>query len=192
MAKQILFMDPMVLAILAGTKTVTRRVGRTWASVKPGDRLWVREAWRPMELPVELIDGILYRADNLFLPIASTPAAAEAWVVANDRRGGRTHRWRPSIHMPRWASRLELEVVSVEVQRPPLAHVVDDVEAAREGFANAGAFLAAWVGLHPSHEGPIYRVEFRRINDNIPSRFVVVPPCVDPAPEPTPTTVETT
>lgn len=65
--------------------------------------------------------------------------------------------------MPRWASRVDLEVLSVTVQRPPLALVVDDAEARREGFADAVEFLAAWVAMHPDYNGDIYRIEFRRL-----------------------------
>ena len=64
--RPILFSTPMVRAILAGTKTQTRRVDR-------------------------------------------------ADVPAGDERLSRG--WRPSIHMPRWASRITLEVTGVRVER---------------------------------------------------------------------------
>lgn len=77
----------------------------------PGDRLWVREAWavgrvfdltRAGEIPATCGDGlpVWYAADGI---------AEESWA----NRG----RWRPSIHMPRWASRILLEVTDVRVQR---------------------------------------------------------------------------
>ena len=144
-ARPILFSSSMVRALLAGTKTQTRRVvkgvpfwdhyGRDimdwdlsgihqceddlvgtdrWAlDVQtevddnsrriircpygmPGDRLWVREA--------HAIDGerVFYRAGH---------EEAEA-------RGPRVDvRWRPSIHMPRWASRITLKITDVRVER---------------------------------------------------------------------------
>jgi hypothetical protein len=58
-----------------------------------GDRLWVKEAWAK---PGEVADETEYRADN------PDPLAAK---------------WRPSIHMPRWASRITLEITDVRVQR---------------------------------------------------------------------------
>ena len=124
--RPILFSGPMVRAILSGTKTQTRRVlkpqpyfdnrGLLWwewsrsagsASIDPvgqpsdewlkhcpygapGDVLWVRETWAPSDLA-----PVLYRADG---PV-------------------RNGRWRPSIHMPRWASRLSLRIKSVRVER---------------------------------------------------------------------------
>jgi hypothetical protein len=124
--RPILFSGPMVRAIFEGRKTQTRRVitpqphpchgAFAWASPKarapgsgyggtltqqelagrspygaPGDRLWVRETWRAHPesgLPE-------YRADDDFDGV----------------------RWSPSIFMPRWASRIDLVVVSVHVER---------------------------------------------------------------------------
>jgi hypothetical protein len=59
----------------------------------PGDRLWVRETWARAG---EVCDVVEYRADNC------------------DPTGGK---WRPSIYMPRWASRITLEVTDVRVER---------------------------------------------------------------------------
>lgn len=101
----------------------------------------------------------------------------------------RVKRWRPYIHMPRWACRLTLEVVSVTREladecgntcvetiedrvRCVLNHCpkvlgclrvpsVTDEEARREGFASRAAFIALWNKLHPGYLGVIYRVEFR-------------------------------
>lgn len=138
--RPILFSGPMVLAILDGRKTQTRRVvkrnasgrvergGRQWhiddehawkacPYGQPGDRLWVREAWCcKMENGEFVYEGerqaCHYRADG-------------EEVVRMDGDGGTVFRkdgteaspWVPSIHMPRWASRITLEVVSVRVER---------------------------------------------------------------------------
>ena len=126
--RPILFSGPMVRAILEGRKTQTRRVvkpdpeyildgenfpdgsvdcGYVWKFPKcpygtPGDLLWVRETWctspayykwKPSDLPVGF--PIWYRAE------------------ADDDES----RWRPSIFMPRWASRITLEIVDVRVER---------------------------------------------------------------------------
>jgi hypothetical protein len=122
--RPILFSGPMVRAILEGRKTQTRRVikpvqpradGRWPAGRNPiddcpygasGDRLWVRETWGHCD------GGTCYRA-------------SEADSVLPD-----DGRWRPSIHMPRWASRIALEVTDVRVE--PLNSVSEE-DAKSEG-----------------------------------------------------------
>ena len=119
----IIFSGPMVRAILDGRKTQTRRVvkpqpyqietswlrpvpGEWWKHLRPrlpygipGDRLWVRETWAEyvdVESGVHDDERFCYRAtDKMMLPV----------------------KWRPSIHMPRWASRITLEVTGVRVER---------------------------------------------------------------------------
>jgi hypothetical protein len=72
----------------------------------PGDRLWVRETWKPT--------GLFWDMPNM-----RTQACSRFVYRADDEHLKRdTHiKWRPSIHMPRWASRIQLEVVSVRVER---------------------------------------------------------------------------
>lgn len=135
--RPILFKGEMVRAILDLIKTMTRRTSRlddinenpnAWGFVemfevgselyahfeheeygdirtircpygKPGDRLWVKETWgKGSENNTE--EGIYYRATD------------PGW---DDNETG--FRWKPSIHMPRWASRITLEVVSVRAER---------------------------------------------------------------------------
>lgn len=119
----------MVRAILDGSKTQTRRIVKSAGLYaidaeyhgaetskrelrnlatrcphgQPGDRLWVRETWasplrscKPSEIPVG--DPILYRADYP----SDGKSGAKMW---------------PSIYMPRWASRITLEIVNVRVER---------------------------------------------------------------------------
>jgi len=83
----------MVRAILGGHKTQTRRVVKIPATIYPGLRLWVRETWQNKQHPLQFPSAVSYAADG----------------------GGGP--WRPSIFMPRWASRITLEVVSVRVER---------------------------------------------------------------------------
>lgn len=158
--RPILMVDSMVLATMREDKTVTRRTGSTWEDVRPGTRLWVREAHA-------LVDGPCW--GHLPRTIEPRPCDPEPWWApryAYYRAGfDRTPpRWRPSIHMPRWASRLTLEVVSVDLEQWPQAALspgfVDDAEARREGFPDAAAFAAAWEKLHPAYVGPVYRVAF--------------------------------
>lgn len=137
--RPILFSGPMVRAILAGNKTQTRRVyrpakgfpcwdgeqypdgsGSQWMDMgpcpfgAPGDLLWVRETWAahgPM---------VVWRADH---PTLDRPVIAP--------------RWRPSIHMPKWAARIWLRVTDVRVER---VGDISDADAIAEGvgpFANS-------------------------------------------------------
>lgn len=102
----------------------------------PGDRLWVRETSRAheltdaearddtfgimeresMETPPFGLDGVLYAADNHFRPIENTLSASDLWAAMHCYRGKRGATV-PGTHMPRWASRITLEVVSVRVER---------------------------------------------------------------------------
>lgn len=126
--RPILFSGPMVRAILEGRKTMTRRIAKPEhfrGSVMPpdlalarpdsmtfcpygtqGDRLWVRETWMSV---FEVDTGFLgwaYRAGGM---------------PQDDRSAGNymdgTDRWSPSIHMPRAASRITLEITGVRVER---------------------------------------------------------------------------
>lgn len=165
----ILMSAPMVRAILAGTKTQTRRgvlgaTGAFWdhAAWRPvlspdgsgivewatdggtapgpqpkaphgpvGRRLWVRETWRTEELQSGQ-DGVRFAADDVFAPIDNTEGAAEDWVIAHNN-GARAAKWKPSIHMPRWASRITLEVTRVRVER---VGDISEEDALAEGFAD--------------------------------------------------------
>jgi hypothetical protein len=116
--KPILFSGPMVRALLEGRKTQTRRVlkepprgfpiPRLDTSFAPGDLLWVRETWghdgRDLD---EVRRGV--ESDGPFRgPYYATDA---------DWFDNATIQRKPSIHMPRWASRLTLCVTNVRVQR---------------------------------------------------------------------------
>ena len=147
--RPILFSGPMVRAILEGRKTQTRRVvkcrdprwevsdegdgtGKLWPYWpcyvtgepecipvacpfgQPGERLWVRETWTysdECEHFNHLHNGpLIYQAANK----TCCP-----------------RKWRPSIHMPRKACRLLLEVADVCVER--LQEITEE-DAAAEGF----------------------------------------------------------
>lgn len=158
--RPILFSAPMVRAILGGAKTQTRRVAdmdkliradvrdygpewdeHVWSATanahvrcpygEPGDRLWVKETYA------------LHHAWDAHPPSAGGAASKRVWHRADapDAIDGRG-RWRPSIHMPRWASRLTLEVTSVRVER---LHAITEDDARAEGVeASNGAAPSGW------------------------------------------------
>lgn len=119
--RPILFSAPMVLALLAGRKTQTRRLaaGSTkpiggddllwrpspWRKVQPGDRLWVKETWAEVGAGDPGIP--IYRADYP----ACVPAGVENIPPAEQVK------WRVSIHCARRLSRLTLTVTDVRAQR---------------------------------------------------------------------------
>lgn len=88
----------------------------------PGDRLWVRETWRPLwddiDVPGGLGDCVQYRADMAKRKPPLNISEDEGYRFDDMCVAGCTDpKWKPSIHMPRWASRITLEVVSVKVER---------------------------------------------------------------------------
>jgi hypothetical protein len=133
----ILFSGPMVRAILEGRKTQTRRPvklnasgriqlhGKQWHPDdpnavlgcpygQPGDILWVRETWQVLSIPA---DSFYPMEESIPLDCIpkSLPRGCELKYAANyDMPYGK---WRPSIHMPRWASRIDLRVKSVRIER---------------------------------------------------------------------------
>lgn len=105
--------------------------GSPWASCpygEPGDRLWVRETWRYADWTEDGQPWIRYAADDarrLCERVSSEWAArvADIWAelssaenVAVDGRAA-DRKWRPSIFLPRWASRITLAVTAVRVER---------------------------------------------------------------------------
>lgn len=107
-----------------GSRLVSRE-----ADGMPGDRLWVRETWYddnglrdPDDHSTELIE---YRADH-------DCRSWEAGCPCCDENGRSC--WRPSIFLPRWASRLTLEVTALRVER--LQSISED-DAKAEGVEAA-------------------------------------------------------
>ena len=104
-----------------------------------GDGLWVRETWRAEELDPYGEDGIRYKADGAFVQIENSEDAAERWGDARYTKSGKKYPgWRLSIYMPRWASRITLEIVNVRVKR---VQDITEKDAVAEGCV--GAFLPA-------------------------------------------------
>lgn len=162
--RPILFCGSMVRAILDGRKTVTRRLPmpKRWV---PGDRLWVRETHTIVGVPgVEDYFPPWYDPDKIVPHAAARNDVWETrWALFRaDWEGEAPGRWFPSIHMPRWASRITLDITSVRVER------LDDVteaEAQLEGFDSLADFRALWASLYRDKgDNPwLWRVEFRRV-----------------------------
>lgn len=91
----------------------------------PGDRLWVKETWG--------LNDCLYGGSQ---PIPKArpidlPADALVFYATEDDAEIRNElRWRPSIHMPRWASRLTLDITEVRVER---LHEISAADSLAEG-----------------------------------------------------------
>jgi hypothetical protein len=150
----ILFNDAMVRAILDGRKFQTRRLanGPTFPSSipwQPGDVLWVRECFWVRQWG-NTFDGIGvdYRAGGPPLHLGSRPENV-----------GKMCCWRPSIHMPRWACRLFLDVTRVRCER---LQDISEADAIAEGsqcagvpasLTNRGAFAKLWDSLYGNHPG---------------------------------------
>lgn len=149
--------------------------------VQPGDRLWVRETWAyngqayknygPEERRRE--GYVTYAADGakvthyfpegpmLPSPPQTLPARMETEDEVsfenrkNDYYINYFRRFRPSIHMPRWASRITLEVTEVRVQR---LQEVSEEDARAEGVAPV--IHEEWTAYDPETEGyPSFSVE---------------------------------
>jgi hypothetical protein len=108
---------------------------------QPGDRLWVRETWRPvMESWRSFVE---YAAEGPTLDNVNRDLLAPLTRVALRFPGARKERnseaWHPSIHMPRWASRISLEVKAVRVER---LQDISEADAQAEGVEAAGGFMA--------------------------------------------------
>jgi hypothetical protein len=183
--RPVLFSGPMVRAILEGGKTQTRRVMKPqpyldhclddgneywifrevshpnrsawpkdevpyWKACPygdAGDRLWVREGFFDHgPLPA---DGLNYQT-----PLdARIEYRATSWDRDNPELAGAG--WKPSIHMPRWASRLTLEITEIRVER---LQEISDEDACAEGVS----FLDHDITSH----------ECRPVNGESAARFI--------------------
>jgi hypothetical protein len=206
--RPVIFSSPMIRALLDGRKTQTRRVikpqppddygpvacevyhpakadrqgelvpgdavfgfadeDQGWPCPygRPGDQLWCRETWASDER-----GRVAYRASEETWPTHAKVKDGSGWV---------SWAWRPSIHMPQWASRITLEITGVRVER---AHQITEADVLAEGVdpaavdkfrkwfhpddVHALAFGELWEGIH----GPgswarnpwVWCLSFRRV-----------------------------
>lgn len=169
----IIFSAPMVRALLDGRKTQTRRVikvapaeatsaGTTYSSATGASNIWTWLSGDPMDcetwgalddfsLPYKTGDSLYVREAHAFDgPIVRYYATDHVHELRKKR---------PSIHMPRWASRITLTVTDVRVQR---LNDISEADAQAEGAPAIGAdeapdedershrwgFINLWNSLH--------------------------------------------
>lgn len=182
--RPIIFSAPMVRALHAGRKTQTRRLATSpLRRVQPGDRLYVREAVSCGGVFTDVVE-VRYRAHQSSshtefveqVPVDLATSGLPAWP-----------KYRPSIHMPRWASRLTLIVEGVKVE--PLQSI-SAADAAAEGIerelggwktyddgpraiGQRESFASLWASLHPKagerwQDNPhVVALTFRVLRGNI-------------------------
>ena len=111
---------------------------------KPGDRLWVRETLRTGGYAGGII--IQYKAGGTQLVKPHWDKQEREHYQTKEEwdwyhKNISTGQWRPSIHMPRWASRIILEVVSVRVER---VQEIGGADALAEGIEKSWDGTAHW------------------------------------------------
>jgi len=133
---------------------------------QPGDRLWVRETWglaRPLRDSEGVVDDELEWSGSIPKADPRGKRLMDDWCVGY-AADGCEGRMRPSIHMPRWASRLTLEVTGVRVER---LQDISEEDALAEGVGalSYGGAEDIWLGDGEDTRDP--RVAFRWLWDSI-------------------------
>jgi hypothetical protein len=172
-ARPILFSGPMVRAILDGRKTQTRRVVKgSWLPIveeclrvngkwiwttmeydlttpfgEPGDRLWVRETWAPMCRQADPICWCIEdqnEGEHHYVEYRVDTGNSRPGEWPEDYEDDDAPKWRPSIHMPRWASRITLEITNVRVEKlqeiTPEDAMAEGVEAWMKSLETGGGY----------------------------------------------------
>ncbi|MEX3170766.1 morphogenetic protein [Serratia quinivorans] len=193
--RPVIFNGEMVRAILDGRKTQTRRPIKfplldknmgcelsgnelagevragNYSNVpfgQVGDRLWVREAYQ----------GPLFEFDQMGTYLEDTSKFERPEFCEYRADGGKTPEyydaddnlrfgWKPSIHMPRWASRITLEITGVRVER---LQEISETDAIAEGGTEHfnidwfGPLWASIYGVDSWNANPwVWVIEFKRV-----------------------------
>ncbi len=183
-SRPIIFSTESVMAILEGRKTQTRRVikpqpimGETLSITEywtrcdsnerkcpcgvPGDRLWVRETWRPRDPSID---------DCCHVDYCTCPRG-EDYRYASDYSDAVVQDygpWKSPMFMPKSASRITLEIVDVKVQK---LQDIRERELRAEGYCSEGEFMRVFNklnkekypdGLYDNNPW-VWAIEFKRI-----------------------------
>ena len=170
-SKGMLFKSEMVQAILDGTKTQTRRTASL--GLVAGDKIWVRETWRvgswkheTRSIALDFFDGpqkkwIRVPAQeknkdgfDVFERLAND-SLEQSWETLGIQLAGYKWnagqgpcKWRPSLFMPKWASRITLKLIDVKQQ---WLRDMTEADAVAEGFKSLGRFVGYWDAIHSKH-----------------------------------------
>ncbi|ULK19895.1 hypothetical protein [Klebsiella pneumoniae] len=147
-----------------------------------GDRIWVRETWATLgnedgcciDWEGNLCKGDERSAARIYrASCEQRPGDYGLWSIPDDaywKPHTKEHKfegaWRPSIHMPRWASRILLEITDVRVER---LNAISEEDATAEGVPPAGSLLPDYPGtfLTPKDDFATAKVAFQRLWESI-------------------------
>lgn len=167
-ARPILFSAPMIRALLDGSKTQTRRMIKAkevfisasgavmdmadghikevkFPYGEQGDYLWVKETFCTASFAHDSGTAVGYRAD--------TTDGGKAML-----RFMRAKQWKPSIFMPRWASRITLKMTGLRAER---LQEINEIDAIAEGVTHPAWYKPAY------DDAPSYKGGYRMLWDNI-------------------------
>ncbi|EDG8630622.1 hypothetical protein B9589_21735 [Salmonella enterica subsp. enterica serovar Newport] len=133
---------------------------------QPGDRVWVRETFRVHSRATD-VATLVYRA-----------SVRNSWTeqthrvpVAVCNKPATPEKWTPSIHMPRWASRITLEITGVRVER---LNSITESDAEAEGVTDTGfgdllvdGYRYLWKSIYGEESWTanpwVWVIEFKRV-----------------------------
>ncbi|HBY4594386.1 TPA: hypothetical protein MIU51_10930 [Klebsiella pneumoniae] len=126
-----------------------------------GDRIWVREAFRVHSRATD-VATLVYKASER----NSWTEQTNRVPVAVCNKPATPEKWTPSLHMPRWASRILLEITDVRVER---LNTISEEDATSEGVPPAGSLLPDYPGtfLTPKGDFATAKVAFQRLWESI-------------------------
>lgn len=134
-----------------------------------GENLWVRETWQKWE------NGgrqVAYAADLACWEVAFGESEPSGVFDDGFRLATDPGRWKPSIHMPRWASRLNLEITNIRVER---VQDISEADAIAEGIQvlplQSESDPSAWYQSAPGiHQERSAKASYRSLWDSINSK----------------------
>ncbi|WP_313083241.1 morphogenetic protein [Atlantibacter sp.] len=134
---------------------------------KPGDRIWVRETFQGPLVSEDLLEEYRAYPEKFEKPQYCEYAAdGRAKPEYCDLDDNLRHGWLPSIHMPRWASRILLEITDVRVER---LNSISEDDARAEGVPPAGYLVPHYPNtyLTPAGDFATAKIAFQRLWQSI-------------------------